>query len=194
MDQSCYSVLALGRGVCAGYACALNLILHELGIESIYVKGLSDGEPHAWNIVRIGRNWYHVDSTYGDPETRDRMSIISYDYLLLSDDEIAVDHKPEAGVDYPHCDDGMVNFYVIEGLYLDSYDYEKVRNILKNCERNGFDIMFKCSSVQVFDDVQRKLIDSEKIFDLLKELKIRTNSISYFADRDYRTYLIQLDY
>lgn len=194
MDQSCYSVLALGRGVCAGYSCALNLILHELGIESIYVKGLSEGEPHAWNMVRLGGDWYHVDCTYGDPETREQLSMISYDYLLLSDDDISVDHTESAEFNYPRCNDRMGNFYVLEGLCLDTYDYDRIRNFMRICKENGLDLMFKCSSDQVFDEVQRNLIDGERIFSLLKESGIRTRNISYYTDRDYRTYKIQLDY
>ena len=52
--------------VCDGFSKLYKLILDELGIENylIYGKGfvhtLSDSEEHAWNLVKIDNDFYHV--------------------------------------------------------------------------------------------------------------------------------------
>ena len=67
--------------VCDGYARAMNLLLHEAGIESCYV-GTTD---HAWVIVKLGDHYFHVDPTWDDGTD------VVYDWFLDSDDEIKDD-------------------------------------------------------------------------------------------------------
>lgn len=67
------------KTVCEGYARALNILLHEAGIETYYLSGVN----HAWNIVKLGDNYFHVDSTWDDGET------IKYNWFLKSDAEIS---------------------------------------------------------------------------------------------------------
>ena len=49
--------LATGKTVCAGYACILVQMLHEMGMEAQYIRGYpkSDKPGHAWTQVKIGR-------------------------------------------------------------------------------------------------------------------------------------------
>lgn len=57
-----------GSAVCEGYARAFKLICDEADIPCIIVTGVATdenrAENHAWNIVRKGRNNYHVDVTW----------------------------------------------------------------------------------------------------------------------------------
>ena len=55
-----------GKGVCAGYAFALQYLLMRAGIQSYYVVGYA-GENHAWNLAKIDGEWYYVDATWDDP-------------------------------------------------------------------------------------------------------------------------------
>ena len=64
--------------VCEGYARAMNLMLHEAGIESCYVYS----EDHAWVIVRLGDHYFHVDTTWDDGD------VVTYDWFLKTDEEI----------------------------------------------------------------------------------------------------------
>ena len=81
-DYGCQSYRALVRhkAVCAGYARAYCIILQYLGIN---VRIVSTGS-HAWNIVKIGRHWYHVDVTWDDITSRS-----CYTYFLKSDSFMA---------------------------------------------------------------------------------------------------------
>jgi transglutaminase/protease-like cytokinesis protein 3 len=77
--------------VCDGFSKLYKLVLDELGIENylIYGKGfvhtLSDSEEHAWNLVKIDNDFYHVDVTYD--ATLSMHDYIRYDYFLIDDRE-----------------------------------------------------------------------------------------------------------
>lgn len=74
-DQGAYTVLVTGEGLCAGYAAALQYLLHRSGVEGFTVTGTAGGN-HAWSMVKLGENWHFVDLTWDDQE-----SYISYSYF-----------------------------------------------------------------------------------------------------------------
>ena len=95
-----YDILMCGNGVCEGYAQAYNMLLEKAGISSIMVT--SDSMNHAWNLVNIDGEWYHVDVTWDDP-TPDAKGRVGHGYFLLSDKAFA-QAKPEAGRNTAHRD------------------------------------------------------------------------------------------
>lgn len=71
--------------VCAGYARAYQALLTKAGIPSYYVAGTTASNgAHAWNIVQIDGEWYHVDTTWDDP-VPDEKGRLCYTYFLRSD-------------------------------------------------------------------------------------------------------------
>lgn len=62
---SAYGALVNGDAVCNGYALAYQMLLKQVGINAIKVT--STPMDHAWNLVEIDGNWYHVDVTHDDP-------------------------------------------------------------------------------------------------------------------------------
>ncbi|MBM6926610.1 S-layer homology domain-containing protein [Pseudoflavonifractor phocaeensis] len=75
--------LLKGTAVCSGYANAYQLLMQRAGIPCEYVSGYATGS-HAWNVVEIDGQWYHVDATWDDP-VPDREGYVRYDYFLKSD-------------------------------------------------------------------------------------------------------------
>lgn len=61
-----YAALVEGRAVCEGYARATQLLLQKLSIPCILVNGIADGQGHMWNMVKLGNDWYHLDTTWDD--------------------------------------------------------------------------------------------------------------------------------
>ena len=72
-----------GTAVCSGYAKAYQLLMQRAGIPCEYVTGYAGGS-HAWNVVQIDGEWYHVDTTWDDP-VPDKAGYVRYDYFLKSD-------------------------------------------------------------------------------------------------------------
>lgn len=88
-----YGALVLGVAVCEGYARAMQLMCDLSGIECIIVTGYSLSnairEPHAWNIVKIDGEYYHLDVTNDDGQVAsDGSNILLYDYFNLPDSEM----------------------------------------------------------------------------------------------------------
>ena len=77
-----YDLLVNGTAVCSGYAMAYLDIMTRLGIECRFVE--SQAMTHAWNMVNIDGNWYHVDLTHDDP-TPDSYGYVSHDHFLKTD-------------------------------------------------------------------------------------------------------------
>lgn len=93
-----YSILMNGEGVCNGYTLATWLLLYALQIENLYVTGEADGGLHAWNLVKLGDKWYHLDTTWNDPVYVGPFKWLgepTYHYFLISDAEMRKDHKWE---------------------------------------------------------------------------------------------------
>ncbi len=89
-----YSLFKERRGVCQAYSLAYIAVLRELGIRSVMVA--SDGMNHAWNLVEIDGEWYHVDLVYDDP-LQDRTGRVYHENFLLSDDDIKNTPIPHYG-------------------------------------------------------------------------------------------------
>ncbi|QOS76927.1 hypothetical protein JNUCC31_19065 [Paenibacillus sp. JNUCC31] len=89
-----YGILVKGVGVCASYASVYKLLSDLSGLESIVVTGASSGVPHAWNKVKIGNEWFHVDATNNLTN-----SGIPY-FLYNANDVTAASQKTIADKDY----------------------------------------------------------------------------------------------
>ncbi|MCM1082910.1 MAG: dockerin type I domain-containing protein [Clostridium sp.] len=80
-----YGCIVNGYTVCQGYAEAYKLLLREVGIESELC--ISVDMNHAWNIIKIDNEWYHVDVTWDDP-VPDMKGRVGHSFFLLSDNEM----------------------------------------------------------------------------------------------------------
>ncbi|EPY7708591.1 S-layer homology domain-containing protein [Bacillus pacificus] len=101
-----YEALVNRSAVCQGYALLTYQLLKEAGIENHFVVGTGDGQPHAWNLVKIENKWYHLDTTFDDP-VPDEQGRVTYSYFNLSDEQIARNHEWNRG-EYPQA---TTNYY-----------------------------------------------------------------------------------
>lgn len=91
ISYTAYGALVNRTSVCAGYALAYERLMDQVGIPCEYVTGMTTNGYHAWNIIRIDGEWYHVDVTWDDP-TPDREGYVRYKYFLKSDKAMSRDH------------------------------------------------------------------------------------------------------
>lgn len=89
-DFTAYGILVNHTGVCDGYADAYRLLMNRLGIPTIAVCN----STHAWDIVYLGGNWYHIDVTWDDPiqPNGSDSSTPTYTYFMMSDSKTAKSH------------------------------------------------------------------------------------------------------
>lgn len=94
-EYTAYAALVKHKTVCQGYAMLAYRLLNALGIETIIIKGEArdrrgeTNESHAWNMVKLHGDWYHLDCTWDDPVGSNR---VHYDYFLITDAVISRTH------------------------------------------------------------------------------------------------------
>jgi hypothetical protein len=92
-----YGALIKGKAVCHGYAEAFEYLAYLAGLNSTIVLGeaTSNGVTigHAWNLVKLNNEYYHVDTTWDDPVTSDGRNLRIYDYFNITDSVIMKDHS-----------------------------------------------------------------------------------------------------
>ncbi len=87
ISHTAYGALVNRMAVCDGYAGAFAYIMKDrFQVPCIMVS--SSQMAHAWNMINIGNEWYHVDVTWDDP-VRDLVGRVAHDYFMLSDSVIS---------------------------------------------------------------------------------------------------------
>ena len=109
-----------GKPVCDGFSKAAQYLCDRAGIPCIKVRGRGregtrDSGGHAWNIVWIGKQSYHMDVTYDCAETRGKEPV-RYDYFLLSDRQILLDRVMDRNGAVPACPKSF-DYYMHIGVY-----------------------------------------------------------------------------
>lgn len=123
------------HAVCDGKSKAFVLMCGIEGIAAVRISGKasSDGKNfggHAWNKVLLDLNgtgdkeWYFVDTTWGDVGD-DSKEFLSHAYFLLSDDEVKNTHVENPGHDYPKAE-GNFDYYAHETYTSSGTEYNYV--------------------------------------------------------------------
>lgn len=123
------------HAVCDGKSKAFVLMCGIEGITAVRISGKasSDGKNfggHAWNKVLLDLNgtgdkeWYFVDTTWGDVGD-DSKEFLSHAYFLLSDDEVKNTHVENPGHDYPKAE-GKFDYFAHETYTSSGTEYNYV--------------------------------------------------------------------
>lgn len=124
IDHTAMGPLIHKKGVCDGISNLAKMVFDRIGIKSQVVVGIldcSNDTPglHAWNIVHINGQWYHLDITADLGLTAGKKHI-RYDYFNLSDSEISHDHKLNS---VPvRCTTSHMDYYTLNGLFVQSVE------------------------------------------------------------------------
>ena len=68
LSHTAWGSLYKYKAVCDGYSAGYEMILEELGIDTMIIAGVGNGGGHAWNIVNLDGDWYEVDTTWALPQ------------------------------------------------------------------------------------------------------------------------------
>lgn len=169
-DQSIAGVFWKKSAVCAGYAGAVQYLLERLDIPCIYVDGSTKGstEGHAWDIVKIGQEYYYVDATNGDQpdflngdaaQMEEHKTII-YDYLCPFPEEYEKTYTPSEELTVPACTAKDLDFYVLNQGYFEDYNWQDIYDYCKMRLDNGAAVVrFKFGSQEAFSEACQELLD-----------------------------------
>lgn len=169
-DQSIAGVFWKKSAVCAGYAGAVQYLLERLDIPCIYVDGSIKGstEGHAWDIVKIGQEYYYVDATNGDQpdflngdaaQLEEHKTII-YDYLCPFPEEYEKTYTPSEELTVPACTAKDLDFYVLNQGYFEDYRWQDIYDYCKMRMDNGAAVVrFKFGSQEAFSEACQELLD-----------------------------------
>jgi len=176
--RSIYGVFVNKKAVCAGYAKALQYLLNLCGIECTYVTS----ETHAWNLIKLEGEYYHIDVTWGDgsdtKKDKNQIDAINYDCFCITTEELSRldSHTPESSFPIPKCTATKCNYHRRHGLYFEKYDFDRVKNILcESVKQNRFDVSVKFASLAVYNEAKKHLIDQGKFREAIQFAALKAN-------------------
>ena len=176
--RSIYGVFVNKKAVCAGYAKAFQYLLNMCGIECTYVTS----DSHAWNLIKLEGDYYHIDVTWGDgsdtKKDKPQIDTVNYDCFCITTEELSrlESHTPETAFPIPKCTATKCNYHRRHGLYFDVYDFGRVRSIVyESVKLNKMDVSFKFGSTKVFIEAKKQLVDNGKFREAVQFASLKTN-------------------
>lgn len=114
-----YGALVKGTAVCEGYAKAMQLLLHSVGIPATLATGTAkeNNESHMWNLVTINGENYYLDPTWND--IRDEGQ---YTFFNITTSMLEASCTPDYPEQLPLCYATMDNAFVRNDTVIDTYE------------------------------------------------------------------------
>lgn len=171
-NQNIQSVLLNQRSVCAGYSKAFQYILNRMGLFCTYITGsIKNGGDHGWNMVRIDGQYYYVDVTWGDPVFANQVDgaashAMNYNYLCCTENDLFRTHTPDGSIPLPSCTADNYNYYVMNGMYYESFDYDTVYSrIMESVWAGEENIVMKFGSGDAYEQAKYELFEGSLLSD-----------------------------
>lgn len=115
-------------GVCNAYAYTFQLMAKLAGLDTEVIKGELDGEKHAWNLIKLDNEYYHLDVTSDDP-IPDSGDNVRYDYFNMSDEQADNDYTWVVE-EYPAANGTKYNYFTYNSIVVT--DYESFSDVIRN--------------------------------------------------------------
>ena len=171
-SQSMASVFLQGQSVCAGYAKATQYLLHRIGIPCAYIGGeavsvLSENgtaDSHAWNIAELNGEYYYIDTTWGDiGRNESEEEQIEYGYLCTAPQEFEQTHMAkELPVSMPSCTSADLEYYRMNQMYYEYFDWEEMNQRLIEMTQNGQVTMtFAFATNEAYQQMMTALLEED---------------------------------
>lgn len=181
-SQNIISVFLRKQTVCQGYACAVQYLLEQLGVQSIIVSGKALGQPHAWNLLCLDGEYYYMDATWGNNGYRNKegveTSFIDYNYMAMTTAEMQMGHEPDMDINLPECTAVLNNYYIKEGNYVEEWYPEQIGAMLAKAWEGKQVITLRFSDDSLKDQAFRYFIQDGHIADYCPGL----SQINYLED------------
>lgn len=118
-----YGVLKNKKSICLGYTKTFQLFMNMLEIECITVHSSALSEEHAWNMVKLDDEWYHVDVTWDDP-IPDYKASPYFIFLNVTDEVMEIEHDwPRES--FPKATATKYNYHTVNNLVANNQNQYK---------------------------------------------------------------------
>lgn len=140
-SYNAYGCLVNGVAVCQGMSDSFILLCKKVGIEASLVS--SSEMNHAWNLVKLGENYYHLDITWDDSGSEagigfdgenfiDVKGFASHKYFLKSDEQmLSLEHYSWEDT-FSAADNATYNNYYWDNVYSHIYFIDGFQYFIKN--------------------------------------------------------------
>ena len=118
---------------------------------------------HAWNLLRIDDNYYHMDFSYD--LSYSSSSFVCKSFLFLTDDEIFKNHKYQKDIGYPKCTDESFNYFRINNQVVSTNkDYVNIRkNVYGKQVIIEYKYNYAISERQLESNLQNIIVNNLKV-------------------------------
>ena len=207
-----YGCLIDKIAVCEGYSKAMQILLCNCGVECKTVAGIGNGEPHMWNMVKIGGDWYHLDVTWDSADKNSRYMYFNVDDKTIKKNHSIGEQFQVAGLlrphkmynfDLPKCTAKKYNYYERNSAKISSYNCEKsiIDYIEKSAKLKRENFYFKLDdklSMEMFKDK----VFLPKIFSFISKanrslnngFKIGVKSLCYSVCSNQNVLFVKVNY
>ena len=180
-SHNIYGVFGKGKAVCEGYAKAYQYLTQAMGLECIYITGNSKGEGHAWNYIKIDKDWYGVDVTWCDPQGD--KEIKSHAYCMMDDSRLKASHKSDVPYGLPSCKGSKYEYFKYNGLVIDDTSSEALSEVFARAyEKDNKVLEFRCEDKEIYKEVS-SAVKNRSIDSAFKKIKkdygVSIGSMSY---------------
>lgn len=161
LKHTAYAAAINHTAVCQGYAVLFYRLALECGIDARVIAGKGEGangwEDHAWNIVKLGGNYYLLDATW-DATKELYQKPVKYDWFLKGSESFT-SHNP--GTEQDTYD------YTALGVSSTNYDPQTAVSEQYDLNGGGFDIsdlqyLFEYISTGTVSSIDTKKADVNK--------------------------------
>ena len=85
-----YGALFNHLATCNGYTDLMAIFLAKMGYDNYKIATTNDSSGHVWNVVKINKEWLHLDLTWDDPVSSDGKDYLYHKYFLINTDELII--------------------------------------------------------------------------------------------------------
>lgn len=183
-NQNIRSVFLEGSTVCMGYAKATQYLLNKMGVFCTLVTGdiikpeyigSAGTTRHAWNLVKIGEEYYYVDTTWGSPgylgnENSENIGMdIYYSYLCCNETTLAFTHKADDSIPLPACTDDSYNYYKQKGCWYETYDRNQIYHVIQEAIRSKSSMTeFRFASLEAYQQAVTDIAEGTLIKEVVQ--------------------------
>lgn len=184
-----YGTFIEKQAVCDGFAKAMQILLDRVGIENIFVTGMLGEVPHAWNMVKLENEWYHLDLTSNKyiKEADGSTKTVVHTYFNVTDEFIQKSHIIDNKELNPLANAQVNNYYTKTNSYISTTDdFDRRIKELVQVQNNKNALEFATDVI----DVPTKLLNV--LYDInFNGYKNAGNTVKMKYYNELNTYIVQ---